>query len=552
MIVYRSDGCRVETGALVEAVARFDDARGVEAARARLVELGVLEAAVEDARHPERDAVDATTSALREAMHAAGRALVAAIDGHREGEAAAAGRCRTLRAALDPAMLPASVEERAPEGYVHYGVFPERYVAAARRIARTLRPARAVCVGLRSIGTSLSAAAAAALAASGVAVRSFTVRPRGAAFARELRLDSALARALVEERDALFLICDEGPGLSGSSFAAACRALTDGGAAPERVLLLPSWDADGSTFVSDDARRSWARHRRFVVDFDPRILDAGGLVDLSAGAWRTRVFSDERDWPATQPRHERRKYLAGRRLYKFAGFGRFGEARVQMARDLASAGFGPPVVGFAHGFVEQPWLSGRPLDRARPSRSVARVAAYLEHRRRFVVAPRIDATALVEMTRVNATTLFGAGAPARMDGWARAASAAHERARTPAVHLDARLQPVEWLDAALALKLDAVDHGVGHFHPGPHDRAWDVAGACVELFDEPAAAKLVAILSRTDETLPARMPLYEAAYLAWHCGYAQLAAASTPAADAERWARAHTGYRARLERRLFG
>jgi hypothetical protein len=579
VIVYRGDGCRVDTGALFDAVARFDGARGLESARARLVELGVAEAAVEDARHPERDGCDATTARLRAAMHAAGHALVAAMDGDVAGEAVAIARCRAALAAidaLDRAALPAYCEERAPEGYVHYGVFPECWVAAARQVVAALRPARAVCIGLRSIGTSLSAAAAAALEAAGVAVRSCTVRPRGPTLARELRLEPALVRALVADGEALFLVCDEGPGLSGSSFAAACRALVDAGVAPERVVLLPSYDADGATLASEDARRTWAQHRRFVAGFDPRILDDGerhqrnelnkrselykrieridpvDLVDLSAGAWRARVLGHARDWPPTQPQHERRKYLATTpsgtaRLYKFAGLGRFGEARVQMARDLAAAGFAPPVLGFRHGFVAHRWLpSPRPWSSPRALPSVARVANYLEHRRRYVVAARIDTRALVEMSRANAASLFGAAAAARIDTWARAAQAAHERARIPAVHLDARLQRVEWLDGVAPLKVDGVDHGAGHFHPGPHDRAWDVAAACVELYPDGAAAELVAMLTRTDETLPARLPFYEAAYLAWHCAYADLAAASTAADDAARWSRTAATYLARL------
>ncbi len=74
--------------------------------------------------------------------------------------------------------------------------------------------------------------------------------------------------------------------------------------------------------------------------------------------------SDTSSWPAVQPQHERRKYLlqdGAKRVLKFEGLGRYGTTRLERARVLAAAGFGPPAGTLEHGFVEREWLHGEPL-----------------------------------------------------------------------------------------------------------------------------------------------------------------------------------------------
>lgn len=209
MDVFRVESQRVDARERLASLRRLARAaRDVEALRELVIEAGVLEAAIADARHDARDAHDAVDEAWRAVTLAAGRAFVGAL-ARGAGEGAAVLRAL---ASVDEAALPGTVEERPPEGYAHYGLFPEAYAAAAAQLVAALRPARAVVVGVRSIGTSLSAVAAAALEASGVACRSYTVRPRGHAFDRTLALDGALAAALAADPDALAVVCDEGPG----------------------------------------------------------------------------------------------------------------------------------------------------------------------------------------------------------------------------------------------------------------------------------------------------------------------------------------------------
>jgi hypothetical protein len=413
-----------------------------------------------------------------------------------------------------------------------------------------LAPTRAVCLGLRSIGASLSAVVAAALASAGVRTRSFTLRPRGPAFERVLRLEPPLARSLVREQ-VLFLVVDEGPGLSGSSFAAVAAALRALGVPERDIVFLPSWNAEGTTLLNETARATWTRHRRFVVDFDPHWSGADlPLEDLSAGAWRRLFYLDEHA-PAVHPQHERRKLLGGGVWRRFVGFGRWGRSRAAIAARLADAGFQPAPHGVKHGFLVQPFVEGRPLARV-DAQVLERVASYLAFRRTLVVEARVALAPLLEATRGNVAELVGAEALASVEAHARAAAVAQQRAQTPAVHLDARLQPHEWIDGARLWKVDAIDHGDDHFWPGPNDLAWDVAGALAELApDEHARGRLLAPLLAGDPSLQARLPFYEIAYLSHRAAYAALAAQTLAgSADGRRFAQLARDCRERLRRVL--
>ena len=128
---------------------------------------------------------------------------------------------------------PAEVELRVPEGYAFYALYPEAYIEAARRLS--LKGAPRV-IGIRSIGTSLGAVVAAALDGP----PAVTVRPFGDPFARTIAIDPALERELLDSK-AHYIIVDEGPGQSGSSFARR-RSMARSSAAypPERIAVLPS------------------------------------------------------------------------------------------------------------------------------------------------------------------------------------------------------------------------------------------------------------------------------------------------------------------------
>ena len=284
---------------------------------------------------------------------AVARLLVASWDGRDVGTTLDLGR-------IGP--LPPEVRLRIAEGYAYYGLYPETYVEAARRFAHGVTPGPVVCVGLRSIGTSLSAVVAAALEREGFGVESLTLRPRGHPFYRRPVLVLALAERLRVRPDAWFLIVDEGPGLSGIPRSAARRTCSRAwvclrrGSSSSRATCPTR---NSCSFVPDAARARWGRYAKAHTGFEeiwlPRAPFAGSSREISGGAWRSLLGLTEADWPAVQPQHERRKYLVEGAdgqpvLHKFSGLGCYGRRALERALDLAEAGFPPPVIGLEGGF----------------------------------------------------------------------------------------------------------------------------------------------------------------------------------------------------------
>src|SRR5690606_12981565 len=111
--------------------------------------------------------------------------------------------------------LPRSAPQQTAEGYALYGVHPEAYAKAAVGFFAQLAPMRVCAIGIRSIGTSLSAAVAAALCRRGAAVRTVALRPRGEPWDRVVRATDRFTRTVVGNADEYFAIVDEGPGMSG-------------------------------------------------------------------------------------------------------------------------------------------------------------------------------------------------------------------------------------------------------------------------------------------------------------------------------------------------
>jgi hypothetical protein len=492
-----------------------------------LAEAGSLEAAVTDAVFREEDGLDPVVDALR--------AITVAI---------ARGRADEARGAIERALvqtLPERVSIGVPEGFAWYGLHPETYTEAGRRLGAAWGGGRVVVIGLRGIGAALSAAAQAGLEAAGCTVRSLTVRPRAHPFDRRLNLSPALAASLAAER-ARFVVADEGPGISGTSFAAASEALTELGVLAEQIVLLPSAGAD-ATPGTERGRAAWARHHRLRVGFDevvwPRIADRLGVVrfrDLSGGAWRG-LFGVS---PPVHPWHERRKRLAltarGELLWvRFVGIGSRGRALFDRARALHEAGLGPAPVDRVAGHLVSPFVRGRPLQRVTEGLREALV----RHLGWVATQPgdrEVPADELVAMVELNVREGLGADAlPAGLDRW-------KFRLTGATVAIDGRPQLHEWIATPDGLwKADALDHHDDHFFPGCQDLAWDVAAAAAETG---IAAGALAERLPVD---PARLPFYAVAYAAWRLGYAALAEGSAPH---EPWAAEAERYRGLLRRAL--
>jgi hypothetical protein len=364
--------------------------------------------------------------------------------------------------------LPEELALREPEGFAYYAVYPEAYADAARRLKLHAAPR---VIGIRSIGTTLGAIVAAALGAP----PPVTVRPHGDPFARQVRLpDSAL------EGDPHFVIVDEGPGLSGSSFGAVARWLEERGVPLERIAFLPSHSGDPGPEASKENRRRWKRSQRIAAELDSHWLVSrfGQLERLHSG--------------------EQLKFLAGegpdRFLLKFAGLGPLGERKLEMARALHSAGLGPEPAGLFHGFLAERWYgTERPLGAA--DRPVTEIGHYIATRASLFPADHANGASvdeLAQMARRNVSLALGADMAARVPAPSASTS---RRIRT-----DNRLDRNKWLRLAdgRLLKTDALDHHQSHDLVGCQNAAWDVVGAIVEFdLNQAEAAQLI------DESGPA-------------------------------------------------
>jgi hypothetical protein len=456
------------------------------------------------------------------------------------------------------------VTVRTPEGYAFYSVYPEAYALATSERLRSHPASAVVCIGLRSIGTSLSAVVAAAAVASGGEVTRVTLRPRGDPFARCCRISPALARLLTARPEATFLIADEGPGISGSSLAAAASLVASLGVPDERIVLLPSHLPDLATLRSAAARDRLARHAIAHVPFERLPLDGLAAVrsgpDLGAGAWRTEAGLASDTWPAVHPYHERRKHATHSPpplRWTFEGLGRVGQAARTRATALAGHGLGAAPVALSHGFLAMPVVAGRP---ARPADwGPALAAAARAHLRAVTAIGSTGRTAdldhLLTMLEANAAATLGRPA---LDGLCGIARLVAGFGAVPEVAIDGRMQAHEWLLTARGpIKTDALHHHADHFWPGSTDPTWDVAGLVVELgLGDVAAGSFAAMVATDlgDPGLPRRLAFHTAGYAAFRAAYTRLAAdtlAGHPerprlAAAAERYAAALTRALARL------
>jgi hypothetical protein len=395
------------------------------------------------------------------------------------------------------------VELRQPEGFAFYALYPEAYVAAARRLD-LFGPPR--IIGIRSIGTTLGAVVAATLGAP----PAITVRPFGDPFERRVELPPDLIDA-----NSHYVIVDEGPGLSGSSFGAVADALRAGGVELDRIAFLPSHSGDIGPKGSDVHRLRWSRAQRAAAEFDDSFLrDRFGPLEefVTGDAW------------------SRRKYRAGRDdervLIKFAGLGSIGERKFEMARALYSAGFVAEPIGLVHGFLVERWR-GDGLRLAAEDKPTREMGEYIGARARLFPASDESGASLevlMAMCRRNLSAVFGEEISSAVDRKAEALPSAVRRVRT-----DNKLDREEWLRLfdGQVIKTDAVDHHCGHDLIGCQGVAWDVAGAITEFaLDADDTVKLVGATENASGlgVDPRLLEFYRIAYCCFRLGQAKLSA----------------------------
>jgi hypothetical protein len=353
----------------------------------------------------------------------------------------------------------------------------------------------------------------------------------------------------------MFAIVDEGPGLSGSSFASVVIELERLGVPCERIVLFPSWDPPPDALRSDTARDAWRRCRRYVSDAASAGVSPARLfgfaepaVDWSGGHWREHVLADDAKWPAVQPQHERWKVHAARErcVLRFSGLGPYGRAVAERASRLADAGLAAKPLRHAHGFMASSFIDGVPADGAFSNEEMRHVGEYVGRRAAaFGWSDPVDPTPMLAMIETNVRELLD-----RELSSSSLARFEHTLATASTSDIDARMLPHEWLRTERGLrKTDAFDHGDDHFLPGRQSPLWDIAGAIVEL--QPTAAGVRELLSAYDsysgEPASDRVTLYRAAYSALRGGYAAMAAETLSGTDdGRRFADARRRYEAVL------
>jgi len=382
-----------------------------------------------------------------------------------------------------------------------------------------LKPKAAV-LGIRSIGVTLSAVACAALRLRGVECQRITVRPTGHPYDRKLEATPELREWVDRSRDADFLIVDEGPGISGSSFLAAAEALLHCGVESEQIHLLGSREVNPASLRAENAAGRWSRFQFHRMQNEPLPPPQSG-ESLSGGTWRRRFRCEEDNTPSSWAPLEPAKFLAAdeHSLFKFEGYGHFGEEVGARAMFLAARGFSPRYLGNHSGFGQYERVHGRTLTLCdRSPELLRRMAEYLAWRAEAFSSDTPQTPEFEEMLRWNWQAEFGEDL--------RDDESPLLAARVTIC--DGRMMPHEWLrtDRGELLKLDAVSHGDNHFFPGPCDIAWDVAGAIVEweMLGQLRERFIHEYETRSGDAVAERLAPYLRAYTIFRLGWCKMAA----------------------------
>jgi hypothetical protein len=553
----------------------------LDRSRALLIRAGQLEQALEDASpaHP-------AFSAVRHATDLAAAALVSdwhALDGTSRA-AEDPGPCaihRLLETLQEVHATPdLALRVKVPEGFAFYTLYPEQYCAAAAKWCEdhiTGAP-DVLVVGVRSIGTSLSALVGKVLTSRGIVAHRTTLRPTGHPFDRRATLDGAAAAS----RPTHALIVDEGPGISGSSMAAAAQACEDIGVPADRIAFLPGHGHEPGHAASAVVRECWSRTKRYVVPLadlrwgDRSLPDLLAVAterligspvthvhDLSAGQWRSRVYPPDQPFPAVCVPFERTKYLVTTTLgaslfWKFAGL--TGAADQDFARltRLAQQDWTPAPVAIEHGFIATSWspTGGRSTASTGNANGAfngyarGALARYILDAAGPPLSPdeqRESLGRLREMLYWNAREALGDAAADRANALSDRIVARPRQYPVPR-YGDGRLAPHEWLLAPKGhlMKTDCAGHDRDHTIVGIQPLAWDVAGALVEW-------QLDSLPLPEDAPVDlAELPFYRAAYAAFRLGMCTLCASFLQPGDPDhtRLLEAAERYRADLERTL--
>jgi hypothetical protein len=431
-----------------------------------------------------------------------------------------------------------------PEGFTYYALHPGDFQRLAARIPS--EPRSCAVVGIRSIGTTLSAMAAAGLKAEGRQAARITVRPTGHPYSRATQFCDQERRWIEEQvsRRSQFLVVDEGPGRSGSTFLSVAEALVRAGVSQEQITMVGSRQPNPESLYATEAASRW-RAFRFIAVASSVSTKYESYHYIGGGEWRNLFFPAPRDWPESWTQMERVKFIApdSRTLVKFEGMGAIGRETRERALVLAEAEFSPPVMNSRDGFLEYRLVPGRRLQPADLStRLLEQLAGYCAFRAAAFRSREPVSGILREMLQFNLRQEFAVELPV----------AEHELVPDTPVLCDGRMQPYEWIltDSDRLLKTDGTSHGDDHFFPGPCDVAWDIAGAAVEweLGSDGLQYLLEQFRRRSAIDVSNSIPLYQLAYSIFRLGFAKMAIPTVQGSQEEqRLTKAYERYRRKAD-----
>jgi hypothetical protein len=468
---------------------------------------------------------------------------------------------------------------KIPEGFAFYALFPEQYIlSAANWMKKNSAAKKMLVVGLRSIGTSLSAVVSETLRASGLETIRVTVRPRGNPFERTVSFAENFPG---EFRHAL--VVDEGPGISGSSMVAAAEALVAQGIPRENISFFPGNENPPGSEASAKIRDWWNSTPRYFTslnqmcwngksleqilleksnDLLPRENRFDEIRDVTNGVWRNLAYASESDWPAVNIPFERAKFLCSngseKILWKFTGL--VSDEKPLLVSDEILV---PEQLGTFQGFTATRWIDGARLTRRDKSPRLLKSIAnhLLRVAGNELSSADIDSgiERLTKMFRRNCELVFGAEALCEIDILAK-----HAREFFSAIphgiffrsYGDGRVAPQEWIRTGSSeiFKTDIGGHDADHTIVGKQSLLWDIAGVIVEWnLDAHLTATFLESFQTTEKMDRNALTFFELSYAAFRMGQSFLCAEmnSQDFSERERLLNAAEFYKARISIHQF-
>lgn len=392
--------------------------------------------------------------------------------------------------------LPETLSLRVAEGFAFYATYPEMYFKAGETLREAYPNDEWIVIGIRSIGTVLAPLVASSLQTTSL----LTLRPVGPVFDRTLQIGETILTQMIKPC-ARYAIVDEGPGLSGSSFASVAKWLMQNGVSAERLHFLPSHANAPGAFITDENQKIWESISKHTVEFDDLrtqkiscwpFLHLKAAKDISGGLWREiRVSHPERKPPVDSTRERRKYWMPHERdgvVAKFVGLGLIGKWKKKAALALSEEEWIPKIQQFEYGWAIQEWHRWPTLfelDRAAQWNALHQVAKYLAFRKEKLPSPLgvrgATPRELFEMIIQNVSERLGSEESSELRQEWESTLERMELEIQP-VFTDNRMHLWEWLvrDDGKVLKCDAFDHALSHDLIGPQDIAWDIAGVIVE------------------------------------------------------------------------